>query len=107
MPVHVRLPRLLREPGTAGGSDGGQFDLDAASVQDLVSALDRRRPGMADALLDESGLRRYWCIHVNGRSCRLLDGLATVLPDGAQVWILPATSGGMFAPTVPTAAATP
>ncbi len=97
MRVRVRLPGLLRE--AADGS--GELDLAASTVGDLIAALDDVVPGMADALLDDSGLRRYWSIYVDGRSCRLIDGLATPLADGALVWILPTTSGGMYLPTVP------
>ncbi len=68
---------------------------------DLIAALDLRHPGMGDALLDDSGLRRYWCVYVNGRDCRRIGGLATPVANGDRAWILPTTSGGMFAPTVP------
>lgn len=99
MSVRVRLPGLLQ--AAAGGAE--EVDLAAASIGDLIAALDARFPGMADALLDDSGLRRYWCVYVDGRNGRLIGGLATPLADGALVWILPTTSGGMYLPTVPIA----
>jgi molybdopterin converting factor small subunit len=97
MPVRVRLPGLLR--GATGGAV--EVDLEASTVGDLIAALDLRHPGMGDALLDDSGLRRYWCVYVNGRDCRRIGGLATPVANGDRAWILPTTSGGMFAPTVP------
>lgn len=97
MTVRVRLPGLLRD-----AADGaGEFEIAASTVADLITALDGVVPGLADALLDDSGLRRYWSVCVEGRSCRLMGGLATPLADGALVWILPTTSGGMYLPTVP------
>lgn len=113
MPVRVRLPGLLRDAVPSAGDTGGELEpgtvgeLEAGTVGELIAALDLRHPGMAEALLDDSGLRRYWCVYVNGRECRYLGGLATPVTDGGLVWVLPATSGGMFMPTVPTVPAVP
>lgn len=94
MPVHVRIPELLQDDA----SGHAEVEVEATSVRDLVDVLDERHPGMRARLIDESGLRRYWCVYVNGRDTRLGGSLDASLTSGDVVWILPATSGGMFLP---------
>jgi len=98
MLVRVRIPELLWE--ATGGE--ANVEVSAATIAELISAVDVVHPGFAGLLLDESGLRRYWCIHVNGRDVRWLDGLATAVSPADHIWILPTSSGGMFLPTVAT-----
>lgn len=90
MAVDVRVPTILR-PLTGGekavSADGG----DIAAV---IADLDARYPGMAERLLDDSGLRRFINIYVNDEDVRFLDGLATTVQDGDSVTILPAVAGG-------------
>lgn len=96
MLVTVRIPELLQ-----GATAGKQhIDVPATSAEELIGAIDARHPGFAALLLDDSGLRRYWCIHVNGRDVRWLDGLSTPVAPTDHVWILPTSSGGTFLPTV-------
>jgi MoaD family protein len=94
MPVQVRIPELLRDAAS------GQVDVeaDATTVRELIGTLDERYPGFRARLIDDSGLRRYWCVYVNGRDTRLGASLDTALTSDDVVWILPATSGGMFLP---------
>lgn len=98
MPVRVRIPELLLD--ATGGET--HMDVSAETVSELIAAVDIAYPGFAGLLLDESGLRRYWCIHVNGRDVRWLDGLGTAVSPADHIWILPTSSGGMFLPTVVT-----
>lgn len=98
MLVRVRIPELLWE---ATGGDA-HVEVSATTIDELIAAVDAVHPGFAGLLLDESGLRRYWCIHVNGRDVRWLDGLTTAVTPADHVWILPTSSGGMFLPTVVT-----
>lgn len=96
--MRVRIPELLRE-ATEGKA---HVEVSAVDVAGLITAVDAVHPGFAGLLLDESGLRRYWCIHVNGRDVRWLDGLATAVTPADHIWILPTSSGGMFLPVVVT-----
>lgn len=96
MSVRVRIPELL-----LGATDGeAHVEVSAPNVAELIAAVDAIHPGFAALLIDESGLRRYWCIHVNGRDVRWLDGLATSVSPTDHIWILPTSSGGMFLPIV-------
>ena len=88
MPVTVTLPPpLLRLfPGA-----GRRLELTAASVAELIDALEARWPGMRDRLCDPSPrLRRQINVFVDGRKV----DLATPLADGAEAVILLAIVGG-------------
>lgn len=88
MPVSVTLPPpLLRLfPGAER-----RLELPAASVVELVEALEARWPGMRDRLCDPSPrLRRQINVFVDGRKA----ALDTPLADGAEVVIMLALVGG-------------
>lgn len=94
MPIQVHLPRALR--GLAGGQ--GQVDVDAPdgplAVADLVALLEPRCPGISVRVLEETGgLRPHVSVFVDGNAVPRGDSAALVGP-GAEVWILPAVSGG-------------
>lgn len=90
MAVDVRVPTILR-PLTGGEKAVSAVGGDIAAV---IADLDARYPGMAERLLDDSGLRRFINIYVNDEDVRFLDGLATTVQDGDSVTILPAVAGG-------------
>ena len=68
-----------------------QLALEAATVSDLLAALDRRWPGMGDRLADSTPrVRPHVNIFVDGER----SSLATQLKPGATVLIVTAISGG-------------
>jgi molybdopterin synthase sulfur carrier subunit len=91
MAVTVRIPTTLR-PLSGGAST---VEVDAGALSDVIKALDAAHPGFADRLLDEEGnLRRFVNVFVDDDDVRYLDGLATNVPDGQTVSIIPAVAGG-------------
>ena len=91
MSVTVRIPTTLRP--LAGGSS--EVEDDGATVGDVLKSLDAKHPGFSDRLLDEDGgLRKFVNIFVADDDVRFLDGLATPVPDGETVAIIPAVAGG-------------
>ncbi|MEO1280662.1 MAG: MoaD/ThiS family protein [Pseudomonadota bacterium] len=67
------------------------IDVRAATVDELLSVLDRQWPGMRDRLTDTTpGIRRHINIFVDGKRA----SLETPLVDGATVYVLTAMSGG-------------
>ena len=91
MAVKVRIPTQLRP--LAGGAS--EVEVDGATVADLLKALDVAHPGFGERLFDESGqLRRFVNVFVADEDIRFLDGLATPVPDGETVSIVPAVAGG-------------
>ncbi len=91
MAVTVRIPTTLR-PLSGGAST---VEVEAGSLSDVIKALDAAHPGFADRLLDDEGnLRRFVNVFVDDDDVRYLDGLATNVPDGQTVSIIPAVAGG-------------
>ncbi len=85
--ISVALPEALTAlfPGAPA-----RIELDAATVDELLTELDRRWPGMRDRLRDTTPkIRKHINVFVDGRRATL----ATELPPGAAVLILPAMRG--------------
>ena len=86
--VAVSLPPVLMRlfPGAPR-----QVELAAATVAELVDALDARWPGMRDRLCDSRpSIRRHVNIFVAGTRATL----ATPLSPGSEVIVMTAISGG-------------
>ena len=91
MPVTVRIPTQLRE--LSGGA--AEVSADTGTVGEVLAALDGAHPGFAERLFDDKGdLRRFVNVFVADEDIRYLDGVATALPDGTVVSIVPAVAGG-------------
>jgi len=87
-PVTVRLPAALVAlfPGAVR-----RLEVPAATVDELMDALDARWPGMRDRLCDSTpAIRRHINVFVDGERATL----ATRLPPGTEVDVLTAISGG-------------
>ena len=89
---HVeRAADSLREAGAS------RVDLpdDPATVLDALRLLRARHPGVWDRVLTEEGhVRQHVNVFVGAESIRYTGGLATPLPAGAEISIVPAVSGG-------------
>ena len=91
MTATVKIPTQLRT--LTGGA--GEVEAEGGTVGAVIEDLDRRHPGLRERLLDDSGrLRRFVNVYLNDEDVRFLDGLATELPAGARVSIIPAVAGG-------------
>jgi molybdopterin converting factor small subunit len=77
----------------AGGNS--QVQVEGDTLADVIEALEAAHPGFKDRLLDESGaMRKFVNIFVADDDVRYLDGLATPVPAGETVSIIPAVAGG-------------
>jgi molybdopterin converting factor small subunit len=86
--VSVVLPRALLDIFPDAVSE---IAVPAATVGDVIAALDARWPGMRDRLCDSTPrVRRHINIFVDGRRA----SLDTPLRDGVRVYVLTAISGG-------------
>lgn len=87
------IPGPLR--AMAGGLGEVRVDGAAASVNEALTLLWDHYPGVRDRVLTERGdVRPHVHIFVNGESIRDTGGLAGGVPEGAEIFILPALSGG-------------
>lgn len=93
MPVRVRIPAPLRE--LTQGRLWIELPMSAGTVEDVLAALGREYPAVRDRVLTETGeMRPHVQIFVGDESIRFTGGLATAVPDGAEISIIPAVSGG-------------
>jgi molybdopterin converting factor small subunit len=91
MAVTVRLP------GTMSAAVGGDTRVQAtgATLDEVFADLDRRHPGFRAIVLDPGGgIRSYINAYVGDTDVRSSGGLQTAVPDGSEVMIIPAMSGG-------------
>ena len=91
MSLRIIIPTPLRR--LTGDAD--TVEVEAGTVQEIIDRLEGRYAGIRARLCDDGGqLRRFINIYVNGEDVRFLDNLATRVPDGAEVSIVPAIAGG-------------
>lgn len=92
MSVVVLIPGPL-QPFSGGARRVGLDS--AATVVDALRQLDGLHPGLSQRVLDETGaVRPHVNIFVGPDNIRDVSGLATRVPDGCEIAILPAVSGG-------------
>lgn len=94
MSVLVRIPGALRQfTGNAR-----TLEVDVPSGSDLAQVLARmeeENPSLVRRICDERGaLRQHVNVFVGTANVRDAEGLATTVPDGAEVYVIPAVSGG-------------
>jgi len=90
MTLKVILFANYRE--TAGVKD---VELDnVRTVQDIITELTTRYPGLETHMFQNGDLKRYVNILVNGAGFRDLDGLSTPVHDGDEIKVFPPVSGG-------------
>jgi sulfur-carrier protein len=93
MPVTVRIPSYLA--AFAEGRNSILVDAAASTAGEVLKALWNLYPALRDRIVDEQGeLRQHINIFVDNESIRFAGGLATPVPDGAEIMIVPAVSGG-------------
>ena len=91
MAVTVKIPPQLR--AATGGE--GAVTAEGGTVGDVLNALYDRHGELRDRVAGEDGVpRRFVNVYLDGEDIRFLDGLATPVPDGAELQILPAVAGG-------------
>jgi molybdopterin converting factor small subunit len=90
--VVVLIPGPLQP--FSGGVSRVEIDV-PATVFDALRQLDGLHPGLSQRVLDETGVvRPHVNIFVGPDNIRDASGLATRVPDGCEIAILPAVSGG-------------
>ena len=94
MAVTVRIPGVLR--AEAGGRSTLELPADGGTTAaPILDEIGTTWPLLERRLRDERGdLRRYVNLYVDGEECRRLDGLATAVPDRAEILVVPSVAGG-------------
>jgi molybdopterin synthase sulfur carrier subunit len=91
MAVLVKIPTQLR----AAAEGSSETEVQGATVAEALNGLYERYGELRERIANEDGsLRRFVNVYLAGEDIRFLDGLATPVPDGAELTILPAVAGG-------------
>ena len=91
MPIPVSIPTPLR-PLT---ENLDTVEVEGGTVGELITALDKKYPGIGERLLDaQGGVRRFINIYVNGEDIRFLQDKETAVKAGDEISIIPAIAGG-------------
>lgn len=90
MTARVRIPTQLRTL-TDGRSE---VEASGARIGELIGDLNARYPGLEERLLQDGRLRRFVNVYVEDEDVRFLEGLATEVPEGSCISIVPAVAGG-------------
>ncbi len=93
MPITLHIPGPLRL--FTDGRAAVDVPTRAANVRDALEALCALYPGVRDRVLTEGGqIREHVNVFVGSEHIRYTGGLATTVPDGSEISIVPAISGG-------------
>ncbi|MBA3368093.1 MAG: MoaD/ThiS family protein [Geodermatophilaceae bacterium] len=94
MSVLVRIPGALRQ----FTDNARTLDIEVGQgcdVAQLLATLEAQNPALVRRICDERGdLRQHVNVFVGTVNIRDGSGLSTTVPDGAEVYVLPAVSGG-------------
>jgi molybdopterin converting factor small subunit len=91
MSVTVRVPTILRT--YTGGA--AEVVAEGSTLAEVIESLESAHPGIRARVLDDTGkLRRFVNVYVGDEDVRFADGLATPVPAGAEVSVIPAVAGG-------------
>jgi molybdopterin synthase sulfur carrier subunit len=91
MTHRIILPTPLRR--FAGNAES--LEVEAETIGEIIEKIETQHPGFRDRICETNGeLRRFINIYLNGEDVRFLDKLATRIPAGAEVSIIPAIAGG-------------
>jgi molybdopterin synthase sulfur carrier subunit len=93
MPVTFLIPGPLR--CFAAGKSQIVIEQSPSTLADALEALWQRFPGIRDRVVTEQGqIREHINVFVGNEDVRFTGGLQTPMPDGAEISIIPAISGG-------------
>ena len=91
MAKKVRIPTPLRKLT----NNEELVEVNAATIGEAITELQKRFPGIQERLVDESGeVRRFVNVYVNEEDIRFLKNKETPLKDGDEISIIPAIAGG-------------
>ncbi len=92
----------IRIPPTLRSETGGAREVEASggTVRDLLDDLTSRYPGLRSQIYADGEIAPFVNVYLEGEDVRTLDGLDTVVLDGATLILLPAMAGGQRMGTV-------
>jgi len=93
VPVTIHIPGPLRE--FCAGQSEIAIEESPATLADALSALWILFPGLRDRVATETGeIRQHINIFIGEEDIRFTGGLASPVPDEAEISIVPSITGG-------------
>ena len=93
MPVTFHIPGALRE--FTGGRSRVEIGPSPTTLAEALSVLWTLYPGVRDRVATEQGqVRQHINIFIGNEDIRYTGGLASPVPPGSEISIVPAVSGG-------------
>lgn len=93
MPVTFHIPGPLRI--FTGGHSSVVMERAPNTLRDALEMLWAQYPGLRDRIATEQGeIRQHINVFVGDENIRFANGLATEIPDGSEITIVPSISGG-------------
>ena len=93
MAVTFLIPTYLAP--FAGDNNSVTVSAKPATVAEALESLWGMHPALRDRIVDEQGqVRQHINVFVGNECIRFTGGLSTQVPDGAELLIVPAVSGG-------------
>jgi molybdopterin synthase sulfur carrier subunit len=93
MNTRVYIPGYLRQ--FSDGSDWLHLDGDFKTLGEVLDRLWKEHEGMKDRVLTDQGqIREHLNIFVGQENVRYTGGLSTPIVEDAEIFIIPAVSGG-------------
>jgi molybdopterin converting factor small subunit len=93
MPVTFHIPGALRE--LTAGKSRVEIESSPTTLAEALAALWILYPGVRDRIETEQGqMRQHINIFIGDENVRYTGGLASPIPPGAEISIVPAVSGG-------------
>lgn len=87
----VRIPSPLRRYTQSQS----KVDVSGGNIGEVIESLETQFPGIKSRLCDDnSQIKRYVNVFVNGEEIRTLQGIETPIEDRDEVTIVPAMAGG-------------
>ena len=87
------IPAYLR--AFTGGQSRIEIERATPNVGEALEALWALHPGVRDRIVDELGaVRQHVNVFVGDDSIRFTGGLETPVPEGCEISVVPAVSGG-------------
>ncbi len=83
----VHIPAILRP--LAGGSS--LVEAAGSTLREVIADVVRQQPALADRIADANGILPEIMIAIGDTEAMSVDA---PVPDGAEVWVLPALAGG-------------
>src|SRR5262249_15924887 len=93
MPVTFLIPGPLRS--FSGGQTYVVIEASPANLAEALEALWKQCPGLRGRVTNEQAqIREHINVFVGNEDIRYTGGLQTLIPEGAEIAIIPAVSGG-------------